>query len=223
MEENLQRIFDHPKVSKRQKKHITRELAINGHLFRLFEIGVIGNLLSQLPTEKVEPYPLTVGKKRADVAVMLVDRPVFIEATMLGESDVDRAEREAAMYTERHSWGGSRDIDKDTNRFAAKILEKAGQFTPRTPNVLIIQLFDFWPTGFEIGRAIQQNQFLNVGLVILFDRERITRKFQENCDPECALRDDEATALERFLSEPTFRPLVFGGVTNYPAYDPPFS
>lgn len=210
LKEYLTKIFEHPNTKPKTKNHIKAQLVSEQHVFMLFEVSILGNLLSQLPGKAIKLYPRTVRTRAVEAEIVLVDRPVHIETTVLGESRGDKNTFERMMRVGRHTWGGSRDLNHDSERFAKKLLEKSKQFLPDYPNVLAISLFDFWPAHLQVMRAIRSNSFPNIGLIMQFGRGDLEHSFEENCDPSCALTEEEGDRLTKLLSGENYHPLVYG-------------
>lgn len=209
-EEYLEALLSHYDTTPTHKKHIITELTAGGHLFRMFEINILGNIVTQMPANQVRFDPITIGKKRSDAAIKLIDREVFLEISMLGEAEPDRKKREEAMYAKRRMEGGSIDIDAGIERFAKKITDKGQQLPPGKPSVVVIQVFDFFPLDFQVEQAVNQCEFPNVGAIFQFDRIQLKRVMVKGCDLSNQLRDDELVALKNILSGSSYRPLIFG-------------
>ncbi|GFP28289.1 hypothetical protein [Candidatus Hakubella thermalkaliphila] len=207
LEDYLTKIFSHCSTGERNyiKSEFTRLQCLN----TLFEVSILGNLLSQLPQDRVRLYPQTVGQRSVDAEIVLISRPVYLEMTVLAESQADRDVRELMMGVRCHHWLGSRNLDKDADRFIRKLLEKSAQFIPGQPNVLAISVFDWFPADFEIEPAMRDNCYLNLGMVLQFGRARIEHVFTNNCDPSCQLTDQERDRLVELLSGQGYFPLAY--------------
>ncbi|WP_176229467.1 hypothetical protein [Candidatus Hakubella thermalkaliphila] len=210
LEDCLMKIFSHPSTRAKDRNYIKSELTRLQCLNTLFEVSILGNLLSQLPQDRVRLYPKTVGRRNVDAEIVLIGRSIHLETTVLAESEEDKNRRESMMRAGRDHWLGRRNTDKDEGRFREKLLEKSKQFAPGRPNVLAISIFDHFPADLEIKRAMGNNYYLNLGMVLQFGRARIKNIFTGNCDPSCQLTMEERNKLVELLSGQGYLPLAYG-------------
>ncbi len=210
LEEYLALIFNQP-IAEKQKRYIKSELCSCHRLNSLnvlFEISVLGPFLRNLSGEKLKLYPRTDGNKNVDIVIELVDRPVYIEITVLGISELDRIRRSAWTKTGVRLRPGWRNLGKDEARYIRKIEEKANQFIPDRPNVLIFSKFDFFPDIFSIKRALSTYTFSRIGLIVQFDRMDFDKMFEENLDEKCAISLKEKEKLNKIFKN-YYRPLIY--------------
>lgn len=212
LEDYLGKILSHPDVVSRPNigNHIKAQLlSSDQHVFRLFEVSILGNLISQLPGDSVRLYPGTVGNRDVEARITLVDRPVDLETTVLNDSLADQQMYEAMFRTGRNPGVTSRDLDADAERFRRKVSEKGDQFLPSNPNALIVSIFGFHPLGFSIDKILSSETFSNIGLLMLFDRSNLTKTHEGCCDGSCALTSEERERLTALLSGGLYRPLAY--------------
>lgn len=210
LEKYLGLIFSHSSCNKGDKDHIKKELIGNQSLNTLFEINIIGNVLNQLPSNKAILYSKTYNKKNVDVEIDLVNRPIYIEISVLGESKGDKNIRERMSKNKIHVWSSNRDIERDTIRFSSKINYKLRQFFPHKPNVLILSTFDFFPAKFNIDIVMKNTCFLNAGLILQFDRKNIQKIHKDNLDPSCTLTKEEHDKLIELFQGKNYEPVYYG-------------
>lgn len=186
-------------------QRITSDDANNTSLKALFEVVIIGNLLNQLPDESVVLDANTIDNKDCDIRVKLVDRDVDIEVTMVDES-------EHAKKWHEHSGVIVRAIAPSIisgRRVIRSMEEKANDFRPNNPNVLITQLFD-WRERTPIAMAnIRRREFKNIGLFVPCNRNGASRERIMNFDPACGLTEEETAILLDILCGKDFVPLSY--------------
>lgn len=209
LEKYLSLIFKHSSTKKSDKKYIKEELLGDQGLNTLFEVNIIGNVLSQLPSKKVKLYVKTHGKKNIDLEVVLIDRPIYVEISVLGESKGDKNIRDTMTRNKINFWSGSRDLNIDSIRFASKIKFKTEQFVKGKPNVLILSKFDIFPDKFSVESVMKQNCFLNVGLILQFNRKDLQIVYEDNLDPNCSLSKIEISRLVKLFKEKAYKPLYY--------------
>jgi hypothetical protein len=141
LEKYVDLIFTHPNTTNADRNHIIGQIKSNDSTDTLFEINILGNLLTQLPIEKIELFPRTVESKDVEARVFLVDRWIYLDATALNDSaeDVEKIDRMLNKGDYKNS-GGPIDFDKDSMRYWGKIEYKSQQFIPENPNVLILSM-----------------------------------------------------------------------------------
>lgn len=212
LDEYLTSIFSHPATTKANKDYIKKELVstskINS-LNMLFEISVLGLLLKYFDHGKIVLYIKTVGNKNVEASVVLLGRPVYLETTVIGESEKDQSERIEMTTKGKRTWGGSRDINKDIGRVVSKLKDKAKQMMEGTPNVLLLGAYDFYPDEFHITSALRRNKFSKIGLIMQFGRGKIEKIYKDGLDNNCSLSEDEEKRLSRVFNE-KYVSLIYG-------------
>ena len=211
LEKYLYYIFNHPSIKRKHKNNISKDLTRQNCLETLFEISILGNLLYQLPNNKVTLYPKTISGKNVDAMVVLINRPIYVEVTVLGESGCDKKDRESRAQAGIDHYIGWRNIKYDGMRFTRKIYDKSVKFKPNQPNVLMISVFDFFPDEYEVKWATNNGNFssTNIGLILQFGRAKIENKFFKNCNPSCHLAEEEKDMLIELLDGKNFLPLKY--------------
>ena len=212
LERYLRLIVEHPTTTNADKSHIKGQLASENSHETLFEISILGNLLKQLPRDDIELFPRTVGKKDVEARIMLDGRWVYIDATVLNDS-----EGETRELTELLNKGGGIgkgmwvDSYRDVERFLRKIEYKSTQFPSGAPNVIAIALsgtrllfiHDEWSPKLA-------NIISNISLIMEFDRKDLKRATTENCDSSSPLTEKEIKALKKLFRGSDYMPLVYG-------------
>lgn len=191
-------------------RHLCTRLAMldqNTDLEALFEIVILGNLLRELPDDRIVLNAPTRNKKNVDAKIRLMDRFIYLEITMLGPSAQVRERRERM---ERHGithavWTGIG--EGHGRRMAGKLQDKASQFLPGTPNVLILCSLEVWDRMPGWEQAVEDFPKENVGHFYVFGRMRLGRTFVG--DPTCALTTDEERALQELLNGKNYYPMGF--------------
>jgi|GEM_PF-3138291 hypothetical protein len=207
--EYLGLIFTHHNIRKTDINYIKKELNGEHCLNMLFEVNIIANLIKQLGGGRVELYPKTDGSHNVEAKANLVDRPVYIEASVLGESMGDKTHRENMSSQHISFWSGSRNMDHDMERFKNKVVEKARQFKPKEPNVLILSTYDFYPNNIEIEVALNKYLYPNIGLLMHFKRETYIGSFEPCLDPACGLTLTEREELIKIYNGSKYTPLAY--------------
>lgn len=182
-------------------RHLCKRLAMldqNTDLEALFEVVVLGNLLLQLPADRITVNAATTSKKNVDAKIWLVDRFVYLEITMLGPSaEVKERNERMARHGQKHAvWTGIG--DGHGRRMGQKIRDKASQFLPGMPNVLALCSHEVWDRmpGWEL--AVEGFSKENIGHLYVFDRMGLGRVFIG--DPACTLTADEESKLQELLN-----------------------
>jgi len=206
-EKYLHLIFNHPTVKKHHITYIKTELVSQGCINTMFEVSILGNLLTHIDNSKIKLYSRTTGLRDVEAEIELFNRSIYIEVSVLGESKGDMEIRNKMMKMKKNVWSGSRDMEHDTARFKVKVEEKTKQFLPNKPNVLILCTFDIFPIDFEIKAAMRNNFFNNVGLLLRFKREELKNIFTP--DKTCYLNKDEIIWLKDFFTGDKYKPLTY--------------
>lgn len=206
-------IFSNPHVSNADRNHIIGQMSGMGSTDTMFEISILGNLLKQLPSDKIELFPRTVGKKDVEAKVFLVDRWVYLDVTALNDSaeDADAIDR-MLNHNDYSNSGGWIDFDKDMMRYLGKLQYKGEQFIPSEPNVLVLSMAGtrllFVDNAWNSSKIVAQID--NVGFIMQFDRKVLKKASDDYCDSTCALTEKEKEILIGLLSNEQYEPLVYG-------------
>lgn len=199
-----------PKIGPREWGDLCEKLSSGEGLRAInaaFEVTIAGNLLAQLPPDKVSLYAPTKTLKNVDVCLYPVDRPVYLETTVLGESKENSERRKAGSGIK--VWMGD-PFTVFGGRVARVIATKGrDQFLPEKPNVLAISVFDVWDNLEPAQERLASANFENIGLLLPFGRrelmlDRITRP-----DPSCRLTPKEEEAILELLSGEKFFPIGY--------------
>lgn len=209
LEDYLERIFGHPSFTKYQRNHIKAQIRSFDHwqsLNMLSEIAVLGCLFKQVPTSHIKLYQKTVGNSDVDVIVRLKEREIFVEITVLGDSDYhQRILEDLVRSGSQKVFTG--DIPKDARRIRSRIEEKENRFFPGRPNVVILFLMGSWvPLPIQLWDL---GNLSNIGLIMQFNRYALESIVKEGCDPECLLNDEEQAHLTSLLGKENFTPLIY--------------
>jgi len=200
-----------PKMSASNWKHLCKRMRSDSRsqsLLGLFEVAITGNLLAQIPDNRVSLNIPTRGKKDADIGVVLDDRMVHLEITVLDESDqmkarlpMRRSQKVSIWSSDVSEVNGSRQIDR--------ITKKSKEFIKGHPNVLVIQVLN--PLDWtEIARdAYLKHEFKNVGLILPFDRIELEKDYVRETDDACRLTEKERQLLINLLSGDDFFPFGY--------------
>lgn len=204
-------IFSHPATRvKGDRNHLIGQIKTQGSTDTLFEISILGNLLKQLPSDKIELFPRTTGTRKVEAKILLDKRWVYLDATTLNESEYDSKILEHLTQSEVHVGNLSIDFDKDKERYIRKIQSKSQQFLPSQPNVLVLSLFGRTLFIDEPFSKPDPNIVAsNVGLILRFKRESLKKKTTDNCDPDCRLTTKETEMIFDLLSNEEFKPLIY--------------
>ena len=116
----------------------------------LFELNIYGRITDVFPSAEPEPA-IPNQAAQADVRVHLLDRPIYIENTVIGESQFMQRVRDDAM---RHggvtTWSG--DPRGDAFEVVRRFASKARRQTARdAPNIICVSFADDHP--FDIARG----------------------------------------------------------------------
>lgn len=190
--------------------HLCKRLAMldqNTDLEAVFEVTILGNLILQLPEDRILLNARTVNKKNVDAKIRLVARDVYLEITFLGPS---------ARITERRARMQRHGIQHATwmgigvghgRRIAGKVREKSAQFCPAMPNVLVMCVFEVWDRMPRWEHAAEYFQMENVGQLYVFDRTHLRKRFIG--DTACTLTQEEENVLVRLLNGKAYSPIGY--------------
>lgn len=212
LEKYLKLIVEHPTATNSDRNHIKGQLKTDNSADTLFEISILGNLLNQLPLGDIELFPRTVGEKDVEAKIIIENRWIYLDATILGDTE---GETEELVDLLNKGGGVGKgmwvDFQRDTDRFIRKMEYKSNQFIPKTPNVLAISLFGTRPPFIHTEWGAKAETIVpNIGLLLEFDRKNLKNVTTENCDDSCQLREKELAKLKILLSGSSYAPLVFG-------------
>lgn len=173
-----------------------------------FEVVIAGNILSQLPSDKVQLHAPTKAPKNVDICIHLIDRPIYIEITLLGESDENVEWRKSMGSGPSIRMGDSFAVFG--GRASRAITQKGRrQFLPQKPNVLAISIFDVWDKLEPAQEALISSNFENVGLLLPFGRQHLMREWVSRPDSSCKLTAAEEEAIFQLLSGDNFFPIGY--------------
>lgn len=172
-----------------------------------FEVVIAGNILAQVPSEKVQLHVPTNTPKNVDVGLHLIDRPIYLETTVLGESDDNIQWRKSLASGPKVRMGDPFSVFG--GRATRAIAQKGRQFLPKKPNVLVISIFDVWDKLEPAQTSLVSSSFENIGLLLPFGREHLMRDWVSRPDPSCRLTDEEEEAVFQLLSGEKFFPIGY--------------
>ncbi len=172
-----------------------------------FEIVIAGNILAQVPPEKVQLHVPTNAPKNVDVCLHLIDRPIYLETTVLGESDDNIQWRKSLASGPKVRMGDPFSVFG--GRAARAITQKGRQFLPWKPNVLAISIFDVWDKLEPAQKPLISSYFENIGLLLPFGREHLMQDWIARPDPTCQLTADEEKVILQLLSGEKFFPIGY--------------
>lgn len=208
LEKYLGLVFSQLTSKKRNK--IIGELRGSGSIDTFFEIGTLANLLIQVPKGKIELFPKTVGKKNVDARLELVDRWLYLECTVLHESDSDRERIEKMLVGKNIAHRvGAINPQKGKSRFQRKLLEKRNQFALSLPNVILVSTFDFYPLPMTKNQAMQEIKLNNISAVLDFSRAKFKKIYKDGCESATQLTNEEKKVLKSLFSSSKYKPLVY--------------
>lgn len=210
-------IFNRPEIKKEQKNYIKNELRSfteANSLNMLYEINVLGYLLSKFSNEKIRLYPKTVFKKNVDAIINFSKRDIYVEITALGDSEFTKGNITNALKSGKGiSFLPISNDEKDIRRIRSRIEEKEKQFVPQKPNVLIIFMTGCGAESvFGLGllkSAINQKMLKNIGLVMEFSRQKLVGLHKNGCDESCFLTEEEEKNIKDLFSPDQFKSLVY--------------
>jgi len=217
LDEYLSLIFGHPEIKQKDKNYIKKELQsfdrINS-INMLYEVNVIGYLLTQFSADKICIYPRNVLKRNTDVKISFIERDIYIEITALGDSDFTIGSiTNVLKSSKRFSSLPSSDEEKDIRRIRSRLEEKEKQFIPQKPNVLIIFMVGVGAESISafglLKKAIEQSTLKNIGLIMEFDRQELIGLHQDGCDDACFLTGAEEARIRGLFSPERFKTLVY--------------
>ena len=200
-----------PKMSGAHWKHLSERLRSDSRsqsLLALFEVTLSGNLLAQLPSDRVELNVPTVGGKDADIGVLLDGRMVHLEVTVLDESDAMKARRPMMAKQKYPIWTPSAS-EVDGTRLLARIESKAKEFKPKHPNVLAIQIFSSYDWSPLARENYLHHEVEDIGLLLPFGRIEMIPNFVKEPDVSCRVTDTERRMLLNLLNGNSFFPLGY--------------
>lgn len=217
LENYLGVIFRRSEVKQEHKNYIKKELQSftrANSLNMIFEINVLGYLLSQFFAEKIRLYPKTTFKKNIDVIINLGKRDIYLEITALGDSDFMKKNITNALRSGKViSLLPNSDEEKDVRRIRSRIDEKEKQFIPQKPNALIIFMAgcgaESVPGLGLLKSAINQSELKNIGLVMEFGRQGLVELHKEGCDEGCFLTEEEERDIKDLFGPDKFESLVY--------------
>lgn len=185
----------------------------------LFELNVFGALDDAFGPAEPQPR-LPSSKKRSDVRVVVDGQPVFVEATVLGESRYWAGQREA--HRGQSVWvAPGLGPAEGARRVLSKIAEELAQCTDDSPNILCFSFFDWetmpearqwaiddaWIGGPQYGpRAdgsrLDVSRIDRVDTILEFGRSALRRvHVNPNTAPACRLPDASRDRVRAALSE----------------------
>lgn len=197
LEQSIKNIFNH-RITKGQKNDIIGKLNSsdrNQCLDQLFEIAVISHNINHFKNCAPVPFDRTLGKKNVEISLMLAKRKVFIEATVLHDSDDDKQYWDDLINKKIHISVGAIDLSYHRKRLITKIESKNNQFIPSNANVLFLSIFGFQPDDASFDNVFQEHKFNNIGLIIMFKRFKFVKVISSGCDTSCTLSKEEQTRL----------------------------
>jgi hypothetical protein len=171
-----------------------------------FEVTIAGNILAQMPPERVQLHALTNAPRNVDVCIHL-DRPIYIETTVLGESQENIQWRKSLASGPKIRMGDSFSVFG--GRATRAISQKSPQFLPSHPNVLVISIFDVWDKLEPAQKPLASSQFQNIGLLLPFGRERLMSDWIARPDPACRLTAEEEKSVLHLLNGENFFPIGY--------------
>lgn len=201
-----------PKMDSREWGDLCEKLASWERLRGLnaaFEVTIAGNILAQLPSEKVDLHARTNGAKNVDVCINLIDRPIYVEATVLGESLENIRWRET-KGSRSYVRMGSPSMISGKRVLRAVANKGRDQFMPGTPTVLVISVFDVWDKLQPARKALSSAVFENIGLLLPFGRKELMAQHISRPDPACSLTLEEEQAILELLNGRDFFPIGYG-------------
>ncbi len=172
-----------------------------------FEVTIAGNILAQIPPTSVQLYAPTNGSRNVDLCVQLTDRPVYIETTVLGESEENIQWRKSLASGPKIRMGDSFSVFG--GRATRAITQKGRQFLPNQPNVLVISIFDVWDKLEPAQQPLITSHFQNIGLLLPFGREHLMQDWIARPDPTCRLTDEEEKVILHLLNGENFFPIGY--------------
>lgn len=172
-----------------------------------FEVVIAGNILAQVPPEKVQLHVPTNAPKNVDVCIHLIERPVYLETTVLGESDENIQWRKSLASGPKIRMGDSFSVFG--GRATRAITQKGRQFLPNQPNVLVISIFDVWDKLEPAQKPLVSSHFQNIGLLLPFGREHLMHDWIARPDPSCRLTDEEEKTVLHLLNGENFFPIGY--------------
>ncbi len=199
------------KMSSREWGDLCEKLASGNGLRAInaaFEVTIAGNILAQLPPDKVQLNAPTKASKNVDVCLYPTDRPVYLETTVLGESKKNYERRET-MESGIKVWMGD-----PFTVFGGRAVRAIGtkgreQFLPEKPNVLVISVFDVWDNLEPARETLASTPFENIGLLLPFGRKELMRDCIARPDPSCRLTSKEEEIILELLSGERFFPIGY--------------
>lgn len=167
----------------------------------LFEVVILGNLLAQIDPSKIMLNVPTIKGKRLDAEIVLIDRPVLLELSMLSQSEQATRRRHQLSRAKFVFWTARR-AESEGHRVTRMIEEKSTQFDKAQPNVLAFQIFDpindFSPQAI---RRFHSFQCKHIGLLLPFNRTSLSlQHVRRGDDRSCSLTDQEQKKLIGLLS-----------------------
>lgn len=166
----------------------------------LFEVVVLGNLLAQMDSSRILLNAPTAHGKKIDASIMLTDRPVYLELSMLSQSKRAERRRKRLSRSKIAVWTASHN-EFDGYRLTRMIEEKSTQFDDLQPNVLAFQVFD--PVNDFTEQAAQRfhhHPYNRIGLLLPFNRTSLALQHIRQGDLSCSLTDCEQNRLIDLLS-----------------------
>lgn len=200
-----------PKMADGQWIQLSKRLRSDSRLQSmqgLFEVTIAGNLMAQLPNDSVQLNVLTVNGRDADIGVLLDERIVHLEVTVLDESK-EMKERRPMMEKQKYPiWTPSLSEIDGTPLFTA-IDGKSKDFKSNHPNALAIQIFSMYDWGPIAQENYGEYQPCNIGLLLPFGRIELKKEYVKQADDSCALTESEQDMLTNLLSGDDFFPLGY--------------
>lgn len=184
-------------------KHLANRLSSDAEeraMQALFEVVIIGNLLAQMDTSRITLNAPTVNGKVLDASITLIDRPVYLELSMLSQSERAERRRRQLSRAKFAVWTASH-AEYDGRRVTQMIEEKSAQFDEAQPNVLAFQIFD--PINDfrqQAAERFHRYQYKRIGLLLPFNRTSLSQQHVRRGDPSCLLSDQEQEVLIELLS-----------------------
>lgn len=184
-------------------KHLTNRLSSDAEersMQALFEVVILGNLLAQMDASRVVLNAPTTNGKRIDAAITLTDRPVYLELSMLSQSERAARRRQQLSRAGFAVWTASH-TEYDGRRVTQMIEEKSAQFDEAQPNVLAFQIFD--PINDfrqQAADRFHRHPCKRISFLMPFNRTLLARQHVRGGDPSCLLTVEEQAVLVDLLS-----------------------
>lgn len=188
-------------TSNNEKKHIAGQLRSLDAYDTVFELGILSALIEEFAPSNIELFPTTTQNHDVEARAKLVDRWVYIEASVLRDSKEDSDELTELLRSGKGVGEGKWiDMDKDKIRYFSKSEFKAQQFLPNTPSVLILAMIALRPALYhftEIDHTTVKVE--NIGAIMEFDIDFRYRAFREGVK-SCSITQAEKEKLIKIFN-----------------------